>query len=88
MSSPYLFCFCNDVTVPGGGQKTKDIVQNILGQHIFKQAEFLGDADADDDEAQAAGFLGSHSIRKYAATHARRCGCTKDENDICGRWKN
>ena len=88
MSSPYLFCFCNDITVPGGGQKTKDIVQNILGQQIFKQAEFLGDADADDNEAQAAGFLGSHSIRKYAATHARRCGCTKDEKDIRGRWKN
>jgi hypothetical protein len=32
-------------------------------------------------------MLGSHSIRKYAATFARRCGVTKDENDIRGRWK-
>jgi len=96
MLSPYLFCFCNDVTVPGGGQKTKEIVQNVLGQQIFKQAEFVGHVAANDDgdhrhdnEAkESAGFLGSHSIRKYAATHARRCGCTKDEKDIRGRWKN
>ena len=32
-------------------------------------------------------MLGSHSIRKFAATHARRCGVTKDEKDIRGRWK-
>ena len=92
MLSQYLFCFCNDIAVLGGGQKTKDIVQNVLGQHIFKQAEFLGrsaDAGGDDNEArQAAGFLGSHPIRKYAATHACHCGCTKHEKDIRGRWKS
>jgi hypothetical protein len=31
--------------------------------------------------------LGSHSVRKYAATHVRRCGVSKDEKDIRGRWK-
>jgi hypothetical protein len=32
-------------------------------------------------------MLGSHSIRKYAATFAQRQGVTKDEKDIQGRWK-
>ncbi len=33
-------------------------------------------------------MLGSHSIRKYAAAHTRKCGCNKDEKDIRGRWKS
>jgi len=32
--------------------------------------------------------LGSHSIRKFAATHARKSGCSKDDRDIRGRWKS
>ena len=32
-------------------------------------------------------MLGSHSIRKYAAAFMQRCGVTKDEKDIKGRWK-
>jgi hypothetical protein len=34
----------------------------------------------------AAEGVGSHSIRKFAATHARCWGCTKDDKDIRGRW--
>ncbi|CAB9505505.1 unknown protein [Seminavis robusta] len=34
-----------------------------------------------------AGVLGSHSIRKFAATLARGMGATADEVDIRGRWK-
>jgi len=83
MLSPYLFCFCDDVTIPAGGKKSKDIAQNIFGQKIFKMVEF---ASCDNDNV--ACLLGSHSIRKYAATHCRRCGCNKDEKDIRGRWKS
>ncbi len=32
-------------------------------------------------------MLGRHSIRKYAAVFAQRCGVTKDEKPIRGRWK-
>jgi hypothetical protein len=32
-------------------------------------------------------LLGSHSIQKYAATFARRCGVTKDKKDKRGQWK-
>jgi hypothetical protein len=34
-----------------------------------------------------AGPLGTHSIRKYGATTARRNGCSKDDVDYRGRWK-
>ena len=30
---------------------------------------------------------GLHSIRKIAATRAKKCGCTKDEIDARFRWK-
>jgi hypothetical protein len=80
MLSPHVFCFCdNNVSIPTGGQKSKD-TQNIFGQKIFKMVEF---AACDNDNV--ACLLGSHSICKYAATHCQRCGCNKDEKDIRGR---
>ena len=32
--------------------------------------------------------LGTHSIRKFPATYARRNGCFRDDVDIRGRWKS
>jgi hypothetical protein len=78
MMSPYSFSFSDDITIPLGGQKSKDIAQNIFGQRIFKKDEFL---------AAKGGPLGSHSVCKYAAAHVRRCGVSKDEKKIRGRWK-
>ena len=75
-ASPYVFAFSEDVTIPSGGHKTKEIAQTIFGQKVFKREEF-----------QSAGLLGSHSIRKFASTHVRRCGISKDDKDIRGRWK-
>jgi hypothetical protein len=40
MSSPYLFSFSDDIEVPSGGKKAKNIVQGILGQKVFKMEEF------------------------------------------------
>ena len=76
IASPYVFAFSDDITMPGGGQKAKDIAQSIFGQNVFKREEF-----------QLSGLLGSHSIRKFAATHVRKCGISKDDKDIRGRWK-
>ncbi|KAI2501964.1 hypothetical protein MHU86_12517 [Fragilaria crotonensis] len=81
-ASPYVFSFSDDVDVPSGGQKAKNIAQTIFGQKVFKMEEFTRNAD------DSGCLLGSHSIRKYAATHARKCGCNKDEKDIWGRWKS
>ena len=51
-------------------------MQSIFGQNIGKRQEF-----------QPAGLLGSHSIRKFAAAHVRKCGISKDDKDIRSRWK-
>jgi hypothetical protein len=84
MSSPYLFSFSDDIEVPSGGKKAKNIVQGILGQKVFKMEEFT----SENRDTSAALLLGIHSIRKFASTRARKCGCTKDEKDIRGRWKS
>ena len=43
--------------------------------------------EEDDFERSADGELGSHSTRKFAATLARRNGCSRDDVDMRGRWK-
>lgn len=75
--TPYLFAFSDDVTVPNGGEKSKATAQDIFGSDIFNQPEF-----------EDTGPLGSHSVRKYASSHARKGGSTKDEKDLRGRWKS
>ena len=76
VASPYLFSFSDDITIPNGGRKAKETAQNIFGQRLFCREEF-----------QRIGLLGSHSIRKFASTHVRRCGISKDDKDTRGRWK-
>ena len=55
-------------------------------QHFLTKMFKLDEFKKDDGEAKAL-LLGSHSIRKYAATFARRCGCTVNERELRGRWK-
>lgn len=77
MNSPYVFCISDDVRVPDGGLKTKAMIQSLFTR-MFRRQEFKGEENGDGELS----MLGSHSIRKYAATFARRCGVTKDEKDI------
>jgi len=83
--SPYLFNFCDDNSIPAGGQKSKETAQ-IIFHKVFKM-EFNA-AVAGGDNIGADNMLGSHSIRIFAATHARCSGCSKDDKDIRGRWKS
>ncbi len=76
IASPYVFAFSDDITVPGDGLKAKETAQNISGLKVLKMEEF-----------QSGGLLGSHSICKFASTHIRRCGISKDVKDTRGRWK-
>jgi hypothetical protein len=76
IASPYVFAFSADITIPAGGLKAKEIAQAIFGQKVLRLEEF-----------QSGGLLGSHSIRKFASTHVRRCGISKDDKDTRGRWK-
>jgi hypothetical protein len=74
--TPYLFAFSDDTSVPDGGEKAKAMVQQVFNSAIFNRPEFY-----------ETGNLGSHSVRKYASTHSRKCGASKDEKDLRGRWK-
>ena len=58
------------------------MIQNSL-KVMFKGERFK----KEEGEEAASMLLGSHSVRTYAATHARRRGVTKDEKEIRGRWK-
>ncbi len=82
MNSPYVFCISNNVRVPDRGLKTKAMIQSAFTL-LFRHEEFKGEDDGDGASAELS-LLGSHSIRKYAASFARRCGVTKDKKDIRG----
>jgi hypothetical protein len=76
MALPNVFSCYDDIMIPSGGKKVKDIAQSNFGLKVLCLDEFQG-----------GGLLGSHSIRKFASTHARRCGISKDNRDTRGRWK-
>ena len=72
--SPYVFAFSHDNNIPSGGIKSKQKASKIFNT-IFSDRVF-GD-----------GNLGSHSIRKFAATHCRNNGMSTDDVNTRGRWK-
>ena len=80
--TPYLFGFSQDCREEYGANLSKGIIQNILGGTIFKETnELVGTG------VGSHGPIGTHSVRKFASTHSRKCGGTKDDRDIRGRWK-
>jgi hypothetical protein len=54
-------------------ERIKDKIRRILSK-IFKDEDFI---------IQEVGLLGTHSIRKYAVTLARGCGCSKVSVCVC-----
>ena len=81
LHSPYVFNFSHNNSFPAGGKKSKVTAHNMINK-IFKMEGFTGTDGARDET------LGSHAIRKFPATRARRSGCSKDDKDIRGRWKS
>jgi Pre-mRNA cleavage and polyadenylation specificity factor len=75
--TPYMFGFTDNIMIPKGGEHAKDLVQSIFNSEIFNRQEFVD-----------TGPLGSHSVRKFASSHVRKCGISRDEKDIRGRWKS
>ena len=71
----------------GNGDLEKDGVLMGISKTVATNA-LKAVIDADDfNRAPLAGLLGSHSNRKFASTHARRNGCSRDDVDLRGRWK-
>ena len=69
---------------------TKKKASRVM-RDIFKSDEFraaFGDGKGLDGQQLLEWLVGSHSVRKLAATHARRNGSPRDSIDIRGRWKH
>jgi len=59
----------------------------IDGDRSIRSA-LKGVLESSDFNAQSEGPLGTHSIRKGPATHAARCGISKDTIESRGRWRS
>ena len=68
-------------------EKIKSKIQDHLREKIFSSEDFLELAQKMSDEVERCKKVGTHSIRKLAATFARRNGCSKDDVNTRGRWK-
>ncbi len=78
MLSPYVLSFSNNNEVPEGGKRANFTAMNNM-KAIFTHNDFSAN--------NPGGNLGTHSLRKFASTWARRNGASKDEKDYRGRWK-
>ena len=72
--TPYLFGFSSDCRFPQGGKSGKDLIRKYISTAI---------KGLDDLE----GLIGAHLVRKFASTRVRKCGASKDDRDLRGRWK-
>ena len=71
LANPYLF------GNTGNPETTKTRLYEIL-KNVWDSNEF---------ERLAEGPIGTHSLRKFPSTQARRNGCSKDDVDSRGRWR-
>lgn len=73
LTYPYLFG-------TGNPENTKKLIANILKKDIWGET-------GTEIRTSANGLLGTHSLRKFPSTFARRNGCSKDDIDARGRWR-
>ena len=72
----------NDWVFPLGTdnpRNAKNKAYRILRDEVWSGSEF--------NKLGIIGLIGTHSLRKYPSTHARRNGCSRDDIDFRGRWK-
>ena len=75
---PFVFGFTEELNPEKAGDKTKSFVYRVL-RPLFTQLGI--------NLEHLAGLVGSHSVRKLAATWVRGNGISKDDKDYRGRWK-
>jgi predicted ATP-dependent protease len=76
-----LNCFAISPTPSASKARASRLLRSVFESDDFKElfrSETLSNLDI---------CLGSHSLRKAAATHARRNGCSRDKIDLRGKWK-
>ena len=80
-SDGIINCFSLSSSPEASKRRAGKLLKEVFESDEFK-LRFGSDASVSLDL-----WLGSHSLRKSAATHARQNGCTRDEIDLRGRWK-
>jgi hypothetical protein len=70
---PYLF------GASANPKNNKDNISDILRDKVWAKEEFV---------RLMPGPIDTHSLRKFPSTRARRAGCSKDDVDVHGRWRN
>ena len=58
-------------------ERTKDYIYHVLSQ-LWESDDFV---------PMAEGLVGTHSLRKFPSTYARRNGASRDDVESRGRWK-
>ncbi|KAI2493261.1 hypothetical protein MHU86_21298 [Fragilaria crotonensis] len=66
----------------GKGNPTKSQYRSRIQKEVWLHEDFKRLADEDDEDG-----VGTHSYRKFPSTYARSNGCSPDEIEIRGRWK-
>ena len=74
-------------SVAGTPEKIKSKVQDHLQEKIFNSEDFIGLAKSMNGGQEQLKMVRIHSIQKLAALFARRNGCSKDDVNTRGRWK-
>ena len=68
-----------------GGGATNSEVTSLFGvEKHYVSTQLQQILEAPDFPNAWPGLLGSHSIRKFTATYARRNGCSRDDVDMRG----
>lgn len=80
-SDGIINCFALSSSPEASKRRAGKLLKEVFESDEFK-LRFGSDASVSLDL-----WLGSHSLRKSAATHARQNGCSRDEIDLRGRWK-
>jgi hypothetical protein len=73
--SPYVFSLSNDFSIPSGGKKASTTASRMIAA-VFRDKFYEGLK------------VGTHSIRKFATTHCRNMGVSKDDVESRGRWRD
>ena len=72
--TPYLFGFLSGCHFPQDGKSDKDLIRKYISTAIKGSDDLKG-------------LIGAHLVRKFASTRVCKCEASKDDRDLCGRWK-
>ena len=82
--SPYRFIFCDDNSIPTGGQKLKETPHNMFNR-VFRMAEFNGATTGGTDNlgSQLGNLLQRMFVNRDAARTTKTFGGDGNQKHVC-----